>query len=79
MSMPHYKFRLEGNTASIHGMELELPDESVIRPVAKQAARQLASRELVSGKLILTKNLLVFDSTDIEVARHPLTDFISVA
>lgn len=77
--MPSYRFRLEGNAPSSHGMDLDLPDETVILPVARQVARRLASRELETGQLFLSKDLIVFDSADTEVARYPLADFIHIA
>lgn len=76
--MPNYRFCLEGNTAPTRGIALDLPDESVIGLVAKQAARHLASDVLHSGQLSLSRNLLVLDGMDVEVARYPLSDFISV-
>ncbi|WAT17011.1 hypothetical protein OZN62_08655 [Aurantiacibacter sp. MUD11] len=76
--MPSFRFCLEGKCSPARGIALDLPDESVIALVAKQAARQMASRELEAGQLSLARHLVVFDSDDAEVARFPLSDFVFV-
>lgn len=74
--MPSYRFCLEGDDATTR--ELDLPDASAIRLVAQTAARRMACRELEEGQLVLSRNLLVFDAGNTEVARYPLSDFIAV-
>ena len=77
--MPSYRFSLEGNPGPGRELELDAPDASFIGLVAKQAARRLASREIASGSLSLTRDLIVRDMAGAEVARYKLPDLIEVA
>lgn len=76
--MAHYRFRFEGTEFAGRELAFDLSDASLVGYVAKQAARQMASRELAGGRLPTARNLLVFDSENAEVARYPLSDFITL-
>lgn len=76
--MPHYRFRLEGNTLAPSELAYDLMDQSLVGYVAKQAARYMASRELAAGHLHLARNMVVLDADNAEVARYPLSAFLSL-
>ncbi|MCB2066713.1 MAG: hypothetical protein KDE15_08760 [Erythrobacter sp.] len=76
--MANYRFRFDGDGFAHRELAFDLTDASLVGYVAKQAARQMASRELVGGRLTMAHNLLVFDADNAEVARYPLSDFIAL-
>ncbi len=77
--MPSFQFRLEGNAGDSPVLQFDLPDEKAISLIARRAACRLASREIETGILALGNHVIVMDQTGTEVARFPLTQFLSVA
>ncbi len=59
-------------------MTLDLPADWAVSLVVKQVARDLASRELCSGHLALSQDVMVYDASDCEFARFPLRGFLTI-
>lgn len=57
-------------------VSFDLPDVSVVGHVAKQVARQYASRQIGTGHLPMAQDVTVLDCNDVVVARYPLADFV---
>lgn len=76
--MPDYRFCLERSNVRSPVIAFDLPDVWAVSLVAKQVARSLAARELGTGQLHLGQDVMVLDAEDVEVARYPLADFLSI-
>lgn len=59
--MPMFHFRFERGSLRDNRARLDLDDFDMARRVAKYVTRQLASRELVYGRIDLADNLVITD------------------
>ena len=76
--MPNFRFSLQRSAVKSRDIALDLPATWAVELVAKQVARDLAAKELGSGRLSLAQDLLVYDHSDEIVARFPLANYLTI-
>lgn len=75
--MPLYRYRLEGHVADRHSPVVDLPDLGMARRTAKFVARDLAAREILSGRLKMSQALLIEDEAGVMLDQIPLDSAVN--
>lgn len=76
--VPIYRFRLSKDNSPRQAAQLDLDDELMARSVAKFVGRQLASRDLQWGVLVVDQNIVVEDADGRCVHSQPLESAIAL-
>jgi hypothetical protein len=78
--MPLYFFHLnECGTVIADPEGSDLPDLDAARKQAEMEARQIMSAEIRQGMLCLGCCIVIHDADDVEVARMPFRDAVSIS